>query len=78
MKFRPGMSVNVNVLILKAKPSDAPVTVNATFLIDSKRITTASGEFLAGLQTEVTVIIKIVKTFRIIRTIRTVRTITQN
>ena len=48
--FRPGMAVNMNILILRAKPPDAAVTVNATFLIDSKRITTASGQFYAGLQ----------------------------
>ncbi|CAB4022747.1 CD109 antigen-like, partial [Paramuricea clavata] len=46
--FRPGMAVNMNILILRAKPPDAAVTVNATFLIDSKRITTASGQFYAG------------------------------
>ena len=47
--FRRGMMANVNVLILRAEPADAPVIVNATFLIDSKQIATASGQFYAGL-----------------------------
>ncbi len=42
--------MNMNVLILRAKPPDAPVKVNATFLIDSTQIATVSGQFYAGLQ----------------------------
>ena len=47
--FRPGMSVNMSVLILRAMPPDAPVTINVKFSIDSKQITSASGVFNAGL-----------------------------
>lgn len=47
--FRPGMTTNVSVLILRTDPPDAPVLVHATFLIDLKQIATASGQFYAGL-----------------------------
>lgn len=46
--FRPGMLVNMSILLLKANPPGTPVDINATFVINSFPISTASGQFHAG------------------------------
>ena len=46
--FRPGMLVNMSILLLKADPPGTPVDINATFVINSFPISTASGQFHAG------------------------------